>query len=263
MAEALGSVTDDNVLERNPSMTTRHVRALAVALLALTAACAEDPIEPEGFATDELTTDLAITPDHVHIYETLVTFTVSVVDPDGAPVTDFEVVQVERRAVGGATWSVMEAALDGDFYVVDHTFEASGMYDIRVTGLRESDTDLVVLYEAPAPLEAVRVHEDVGGYHVELEPDPGHIHEGDSSDIRYWIVDEDTEVGITGLTPTIWVEESDGTTSEYAAAEGADGLYHASHAFSMAGTTVLGIRFIGSDQMEAEWSLEIEVHEAH
>jgi len=79
----------------------------------------------------------------------------------------------------------------------------------------------------------------------------------------FWIVDETTGDPITGLTPTIWVEESDATISEYAGSEGAEGLYEASHAFSLTGATILGIRFIGADAQEHEWTMEIEVHEAH
>jgi hypothetical protein len=86
------------------------------AVVAVSASACGDSTGP-GFATDELTTELAITPGHVHAFQTTVTFTVAVVDPDGNAVTDFDVLQVERRKVGAATFSVMEATLVGEFYV--------------------------------------------------------------------------------------------------------------------------------------------------
>lgn len=152
-------------------------------------------------------------PGHLHAFQTTVTFTVAVTDPDDNPVTDFDVLQVERRLVGGTTFSVMEATLIGDFYVVDHVFEQSGEYDIRVTGLRPADASLAVLYEQPTPLEVVKAHEDVGGYKVQFEPDPGHIHEGNTSTIQFWILDDADDSPITGLTPQIFVVEPVGGTT--------------------------------------------------
>ncbi|MGE0158365.1 MAG: hypothetical protein AB7T31_03070 [Gemmatimonadales bacterium] len=242
---------------------TRIRRLAVIGLLSVAAAACEDDPTNVGFTTDELTADLAITPDHVHAFETMVTFTVAVTDPNGDPVTDFDVLQVERRKAPATTFSVMEATLAGDFYVVDHIFEGSGDYDIRVTGLRPGDADLVVLHEEATQLHTVRPHAEEGGRRIELEPNPGHIHEGDTSDVQFWLLDPTTRVGITGLTPTIFLDEPTGGVTEYAATEGADGLYHASHMFTEAGATAFGIRFMGTDAVEHEWSLDIEVHHAH
>jgi hypothetical protein len=236
---------------------------MIVPVVALTVAACDDSTAPTGYGTDELTTELAITPDHVHAFETLVTFTVSVTDPDGNPVTDFDVLQVERRLDGAASYSVMETELDGDFYVVERKFEASGDYDVRVQGLRASDAALVLLHEEETQLHAVRPHGEEGGYRLELEPDPGHIHEGDEATVQFWILDETTRDPITGMTPTIFIVEPVAGTSEYAAVEGAGGLYTAAHTFTDAGETDVGIRFTGTDALEHEWSLAIEVHEAH
>lgn len=245
-------------------MQTKLVRGIwMLPVLAVTVAACDDTTDPDVFATDELTTELAITPDHVHAFETLVTFTVSVTDPNGNPVTDFDVLQVERRLVGAATFSTMEAALDGDFYVVARKFEASGDYDIRVTGLRPSDTDLVVLHEETTPLHTVRPHGEAGGYRIELEPTPGHIHEGDASTIQFWVKDETTSAPISNLMPFIFVDEPVTGVSEYGAVEGAGGLYTAVHTFTDAGETDVGIRFTGTDAQQHEWSLPIEIHAAH
>jgi hypothetical protein len=238
-------------------------RAAAVALLAVVAAACDDSTGPDAFTTDDLIAELAITPDHVHAFETLVTFTVAVEDPDGNPVTDFDVLQVERRLEGAASFSVMEADLTGSFYAVAYTFERSGNYDLRVMGQRPGDTDLVLLHEEINPLEVVRPHGHAGGYNVELEPNPGHIHEGDTSDVQFWILNPTTDAGITGLTPTIFIEHPVAGLTEHVATEGAGGLYHAPHQFTEPGMTTVGIRFIGSDAMQHEWSLDIDIHHAH
>lgn len=244
------------------SRTRAGLLSLALSL-AFLPGCSDSPTGTDGVSTEDLVATLAVTPDHVHIYENVVTFTVTVEDPDGDPVTDFDLVQVERRLVGDDSWQAVELDRDGSFYVGTHTFEVSGDYDIRVTGLRPSDTELVVLYESPQPLQAVRAHAEVGGYIVELEPDPGHIHEGDTPTVRFWILDPDDESPISGLDPTIRVEESDGALGEYSATEPDPGIYVADHTFGSAGTADVGIRFLGADEQEHEWSLEIEIHPAH
>jgi hypothetical protein len=238
------------------------LRFSTVAALLVAAAC-EDGTGPNEFTTEDLIAELAITPDHVHAFETTVTFTVAVEDPDGNPVTDFDVLQVERRLEGAANFSVMETTLAGDFYSVEYTFERSGLNDIRVTGMRPGDASLVVLHEEPNQLEVVRPHGHAGGRNVELEPNPGHIHEGDTSDVQFWILDATTDAGITGLTPTIFIDHAVAGHTEMAAAEGTGGLYHASHVFAEPGETTLGIRFTGTDGNQHEWSLPIEVHHAH
>ena len=246
----------------DPRTHRKPVLALVTALAF--GACGEDAVGPEEFTTDQLTAELAITPDHVHTYENVVTFTVAVTDPNGDAVTDFDVLQVERRITGsGDAFRTMEATLSGDFYQVEHVFEASGEYDIRVTGLRASDTDLVVLHEEASPLHAVRAHAEAGGYRVEFGPDPGHIHEGDTSTIQFWILDETTRDPITGLTPDIFVVESVAGTTTYAAAEGADGLYHAGHTFNEVGPLEIGIEYTGLDAQQHEWTVPVEIHHAH
>jgi hypothetical protein len=236
-------------------------------LVALSTAACGDSTDPGGFTTDELTTELAVTPDHIHAFQTTVTFTVAVTDPDGNPVTDFDLVQVETRPTGTTeAYEVEEATSDGDFYAVDVVFEGSGEYDVLVTGLRPSDTELVVLDEEASPLEVVRAHEDVSGYKVEFEPDPGHIHEGESATVRFWILDDETDDPFTGLTPEIFVVEPVSGETAYAATEGADGLYYADHTFDEAGENEMGIRISAADALDGvagEFSIAVEIHEPH
>lgn len=245
---------------------TRMRWALAM-LVALSAAACSESTSPGGWDTSELTAELAVTPDHLHSYQTTATFTVVVTDPNANPVTDFDVVQVERRAAGTTgSFSVMEAALDGDFYVVEHVFEGSGEFDVRVTGLRPTDTDLVVLYESTTPLHVVKAHADVGGYKVELEPSPAHIHQGNTVTIQFWVLDDTDDSPITGLTPEVFVVEPVGGETAMASTEGAGGLYHADFTFDELGDNDIGIRISAADAADGvggEWSIPVEVHAAH
>ena len=239
---------------------------LLATLVALSAGACNDGTGP-GFTTGDLTAELAVIPGHVHAYQTTVTFTVAVIDPDGNAVTDFDVVQVERRAAGSTgSWSVLEAAADGDFYTVDYIFESSGEYDLRVTGLRPGDTFLSVMFQSAAPLEVVHAHADVGGYKVEFQPDPGHIHEGDESTIQFWILDDTDDSPITGLTPEIFVVEPVSGETAVAAIGGADGLYYTIRAFDEVGDNEIGIRISAADALDGvggEFVVPVEVHEPH
>jgi hypothetical protein len=253
-------------------MTTRSksfLPLLALGSLAL-AGCDPGSTGPE-FATGELSAELAITPDHFHIYETEGMFTVAVTDPDGQAVTDFVLVRLEGRRVGTSLWGDaldLNLELEGDLYVGTHVFEESGNYELRVTGLRESDPGLFVLYQAEAPLAVVRPHADVGGRRLELEASPGHVHAGDQSEVIFWIMDpqpngQGVRPPITGLEPTIWVEVN-GVRTSYATAEwDQPGFYSTGHRFTVVGPTRVGITFLGADGQQHEWSMEIEVHPPH
>ena len=245
---------------------SRSRGVLLATLVALSAGACSDGTGP-GFTTADLTAELAVTPHHVHAYQTTVTFTVAVSDPDGNAVTDFDVVQVERRAAGGTgSWSVLEAVAAGDFYSVDYIFENSGDYDLRVTGLRPGDSDLTVMFESETPLEVVHAHEDLGGYKVEFQPNPGHIHEGNTSTIQFWILDDTDDSPITGLTPEIFVVEPVSGETALAATEGADGLYYADYTFNEVGDNEIGIRISAGDALDGlggEFTVPVEVHEPH
>ena len=251
-------------------MTKHRMRRALAAPLALSlalAACSDSTGPAGGFATDEMAAALAVTPDHFHTLETTGTFTVAVTDPDGEPVTDFELLRLERRRAGAADWSALELARQGDVFVGTYVFEVSGDYQLRVTGIRPSDDELVVLYEADAPLSVVRAHAEVGGRRLELENVPGHIHAGEESAVTFWVTEpqrnaEGVRPPVTGLTPTIWVETG-GTRTPYAAQETAPGVYAATHLFATVGTPTVGITVLGTDGQQHEWSVPIRVHAPH
>jgi hypothetical protein len=247
----------------HPTRRLHRFALFATPALFLAVAACDGSTDPDVFATDELTAELAITPDHVHAFETTVTFTVAVTDPNGDPVTDFDVLNVERKKTTAASYSLMATTLAGAFYSVDYLFEGSGQYEIRVSGQRPGDAAPVIMYELPTPLEAVRPHFHVGGYEVRIEPSPGHIHAGNTSDVQFWVLDPTTEAGITGLAPTLFVQDPTGAETALVSTEGADGLYHGSHTFGTAGDWVLGIRFTGTDAAQHEATLDVEVHAPH
>lgn len=237
-----------------------------VAVLLL-GACSDDPLPTEedsshddAEATEELNVDLSVSPDHVHILSR-VTFTATVTDHHGDPVTDFDSLRVERRAADSEAWSGTELELDGESWVGAHTFTSSGDYRIRVAGMRPEDTETVVMYERPESLHAARAHADAGGYRVEFETFPGHVHEGDSATLRFWVSEEDAPV--TGLDPEIHVVEGDGGESTHSATESGSGVYESEHTFSSAEEATVGLHFTGSGGSGSEAEFTIHIAHAH
>lgn len=245
-------------------MRIRHyIPTLLLPLLLSLPACSDDPL-PTGNghedATDELDVSLSLSPDHVHIYSQI-TFNVTVTDHHGEPVTDFDSLRVEWSATGESSWSSAELSLDGDSYTGTHTFTSSGDYEVRVVGKRPEDASSVTMYEMPDHLHASRAHTDAGGYSVEFEAFPGHIHEGESADLRFWVDESDSPV--TGLTPEIHVTEADASEGSHSATESSSGVYEASHTFGSAGDATVGLHFTGSGGSAAEAEFTIEISHAH
>jgi len=244
--------------------------ALALLLPLAFAACDNSPTGPEEYATEELTAQLVISPDHFHIWETTGAFTVAVTDPDGRPVTDFEEIRLERQRQGATNWGSITLTRDGDFYRGTYTFEASGNYNLRIAGKRAADEALKVLLTVTEPLEVVRAHATVGNHRVEFEAFPGHIHAGDSSVLTFWIASAGTghdgadhaqdDVGMHLAVRNIFVTVG-GSTTTLSVTESEPGRFTANHQFTAVGPAVVGIRF--SDHGEFEWSVPITVHAAH
>ena len=249
------------------------MRAGSFALLTLAplafAAC-QDSTGPDGFGTEELTTELAVAPQHFHIWETEGTFTASVTDPDGNAVTDFEEIRLECQLAGSTTWGEIELTQDGDVYEGTYTFESSGDYQLRVMGLRESDDELKLLYTAPEVLEVVRAHGSMGGYMVSFESFPGHIHQGDASTLNFWFeAVHATAPAAAGparhgalATPTILVGPN-GSVASYTAQMPEEHHYTATHTFTTIGDVPVAVRFIGEDAQEHTYIVDIEVHAPH
>lgn len=244
-------------------LTDAGRRGVALLGVVLFAGCSDSPTDPgaNGYATEDLTTQLAIAPSHLHTWEHETTFTVSVVDPADQPVIDFELIQLDRLREGTDTWMSLELALDGDAYVGTLVFEVSGDYDIRVTGIRPSDEELKVLHQLEQPVAVVPAHAHMGGYEVAFEAVPGHVHAGEESTLTFWFTEEAAggEHPAEGLSATIFVDV-DGTETTYPADEPDPGMYVADHLFDSVGPATVGVRFLDSDETEREWSLQMTIH---
>lgn len=243
----------------------RHGRWQAVLLLPLLVlACDDNPTAP----SDELTVELTMSPDHVHILQTVVTFTVEVRDSRGRLFSDFDAVQVERRQAGTDTWRGIELALQGGVYEGTYTFSSSGEYELRVTGARPGDAEARVLYAAPEMLNVARAHAEAGGLRIEFETFPGHIHEGDNAALRFWVMEVDRNTDgvrppITGLTGEVHCVEAGGAEVMTAVVEVEAGVYEAEHLFVSAGGSHVGLHFTAPDNSAAEAAYDIEVAHGH
>ena len=249
----------------------RHVHAIVVVTigaLALAACQSNPPLGLDGEGGDhehEIFVDLTLSASHVHILSPI-TFTVAVTDEHGAPVTDFEILKVERLAVGTDTWRGTELTLNGTDYEAEYTFMSSGEYMLRVTGQRAGEPEEEVLYELDEAIHAVRAHAEAGGLRVEFETFPGHLHEGDVATMKAWIMEpERNDAGerppIEGLEVTIVCNEAEGAVEQHLAIEESAGVYVADHEYLAVGDFVAQIRYPGTDGHEA--NVEFTTHVVH
>lgn len=237
-----------------------HLKGSAGLFLAagLIMACEENPAGPHDTGHDEtLTVQLTVTPDHVHILQSEVQFTVTVTDHHGAPVTDFEAIQVERRAQGDDTWRAVELALIGNDYVGTYLFSSSGDYDIRVVGQRPGEAELQLLHTAAEPIHCVPAHGEAGGYRIEFETFPGHIHVGQDITLRFWILEPERDASgnrppILGVTGEVHIVESDASEFPYPLVEIGDGVYEVQHNFTATDEAHVALHYTGSDALPAE-----------
>lgn len=236
-----------------------------LAVPALLAACEENPLMLEEHE-EELTVELTVDPSHVHTLSP-VTFTVAVKDDHGMFVTDFDTLRVERRTAGTETWRAINLELDGSVYKGTYVFTSSGEYDLRVAGMRRGGSHLEVLHEMAEHLEVGRAHVEVGGYRVEFENFPGHVHEGDTAAVKFWVKQAERDAAgnrppVTGLAAEIHCTDADGAMEEHRAAESEPGVYQATHRFREHGTAKAGIHFErGGAGVLAEF--ELSVSEKH
>lgn len=240
-------------------MKTRHTAA-AAALLALLAlpACEDNPMAPGSMVVE-----LTMSTDHVHTLSEI-TFTVSVTQ-DGVPVTDFEMIEVQRLAAGSDTWRGTELTLSGDVYTGTYTFASSGEYQLRVAALHHGATEMEVLIEEHDPLHVGRAHEVVGDYRVEFESDPGHLHEGDVATLQFWVLTAEADADgerhpVEGLHHLI----AHCVDDEHEPVEVEPGLYTAPHEFVEAGEFHVGLHIMNHDGgMVGEASFTGHVAHAH
>lgn len=245
-----------------------HAMRLATALsLAALAACFENPAGiPQPPEEEVLSVDFSFTPDHVHILQSEVVFTVAVTNQHGEAVTDFETLNVERLAAGTDTWRATELALDGTVYRGTYTFGSSGEYRLRVTGQRPGQHEAQLLHEVHDPMHVARAHAEAGDYRVEFEPFPGHVHEGDAATLRFWVMAaEEDESGarppIPGLALQVHCLGPEAGETFHAAHEAEPGVYEAEHTFAVPEETHVALHFDGAGGHHGE--AEFHLHVAH
>lgn len=253
-------------------MSTRHWMSILL-VPAVLAGCLENPTAPaddddHGHPGEEVTVQLTVSPDHIHIWQTEATFTVTATDQDGHAVTDFDTLQVERKVHGSDTWRAIELTREDDAYVGTYVFAESGDYDFRVAGMRPGDHDMTVLHEMSDHMQVARAHAEAAGYRVEFETDPGHIHEGDQGVAQFWVMEDEADADgnrapITGLDATIHCLEAGGVDERHTAVEIEPGLYQAEHHFQEAGGMHAGLHFTAPDGTDVEAAIDINVAHGH
>lgn len=250
-------------------MNARHL-TLTLLVPAILASCEGNPVAPVDDHEDltaDLNVEVVLSASHVHTLSEL-TFTVTVTDHHGNYVTDFDTLRMERREEGADTWRATNLTLQGTSYVGSYTFMSSGQYHLRVAGRRGHDAAMVDMHAMSEMLKVARAHVEAGGYRIEFESFPGHLHEHDVGTMTFWVMEAQADAGgnrpaVTGLSPDIHCLEADGTEEEHAAAESTAGTYQADHTFLSSGVFVAALHFTGADGAPAEASFTFSVAHGH
>lgn len=246
----------------------RQPGALALLVPLLLVGCESNPTEVHD---EELTVALTLSTDHVHILSPL-TFTAVVRDGHGDVVTDMDSLRVERKAVDSDTWrTAAELELSGTQYVGEYTFVSSGEYELRVLGMRAGHAGVEEMMLSPAleNVQAVPAHAEAGGIRIEFEAFPGHIHEGDAIEYKFWLMEPERDPvtnerpPIGGVAAEVHCVEPDGARESHAAVESETGVYTAGHTFVSAGDGSVEIHLIGLDGSPTEASFPLTIAHTH
>ena len=251
----------------------RHL-VTPIAAAAAFIGCADNPEGPADH-DDELTVELTLSSDHLHTLSP-VEFTAIVRDHHGTIVTDFDTLHVERRATDADTWrTAADLTLQGDAFIGATTFTSRGEYDLRVVGRRagHDEVDVIPMHdsmdEMMGPLHVGRAHVVAGGYRIEFESFPGHIHEGSETAFRFWVMEAEADADgnrapISGLAGGIHCIEPEGASETHSPDEIETGVYEGAHTFASAGEGAAALHFTAADGSgEAEASFELHVAHAH
>jgi hypothetical protein len=144
---------------------------------------------------------------------------------------------------------------------------SSGDYDLRVMVIRHGLTEaeeVPLADPAMAMMHAARAHVVVDGVRFEFETFPGHIHEGDAAEAKFWIMEEDRGANgvrqpITGITGEIVCEDPGGLHEQHTPIESEVGVYLAMHTWTEAGSGKAIFRFVDADDDVREAAFEFPV----
>ncbi len=201
---------------------------------------------------------------------TLTTIEVEVIvhsDEPGA-FTDLSTISVEVRLEGETEWEVTELARHEDHFSADMMFFSSGEYEARVTAQVTGSTDVLTLYQTAERMHVERIHQEVGDYIVEFETYPGHLHEGQITEVTFWVLEAGADGhahghAIGGLAPEIVCTDANGTVEEHAAHEHETGEYGAEHTFLEAGTAHFELHFTDAMGMDRHAEFSAPVSHEH
>lgn len=215
---------------------------------------------------EKLTATLTLSDDHVHTLSEI-TYTVEVTDDHGNVVTDLEIVEVQRKGHGADDWRGTELELSGNVFTGSYTFMSSGEYDLRVAGMTHDSEEMEVLYEMDDHFNVGRAHVVEGNYRIEYEHFPGHMHEGDQAEVKFWVFESEEDASgerppVSNLEELhIHGDNPDGSTEHHdeTVHEEEDGIYVTDHTFMGGGEAHMGMHFTDSlgTEIEAEFSFEV------
>lgn len=233
--------------------------------LGAAAACADNPILSPDAHDDELEVEVSFSEEHLATL-TGVEVEVRITDRDGAPVTDLDDVAVESRLEGEDEWSTLDLDFHDGHFSAEHMFYSSGEYEVRVVARRPGGDHADVIHERPGHLEVERVHREVGPYRVEMETYPGHLHEGDEAEVRFWVGTGggDGHGGMSpmhGLDATVQIMHggSGGSEVSHMADEHDPGVYEVHHTFDEHGEAEVHMGFDdGNGHHEVAFALPVD-----
>lgn len=242
-------------------MKMHHFLALLLVPFLLVA-CTDNPVSHDDHE-DEYTAELSFSSEHISTL-TSIEIEAELFDDHGEPVSGIIGVSLEYRQVGDVDWRSKDLEVHGEHYAVDFMFYSSGNYEMRVT-LQDSDTSSPeILYTLPEPLEVERIHKEVGDYVIAFESFPGHIHEGDTTEVRFYVTDgHNAGMMAAGLVGQMHFTDPDQTTAmSHDAHEHDAGVYEAEHLFAEAGMSSVEFHF-ASDHGEVMAQFDVPVANLH
>lgn len=247
-------------------MTYRLPSSLLVFGTAALLGCETNPTVPN--LADDLTAELEFVGDHLTTL-TEIEVEVRVHTSDAGVFTDFSSIAVELRREGETEWAAVELSLHDDHFTAETMFFSSGDYEGRVVAQVTGSADLITLYETTEHLHVERIHQEIGDYVVEFETYPGHLHEGETIEVTFWVLEASTDGhghghAVGGLTPDIACTDADGTTEEHAAHEHEEGEYGAEHVLGDGdGTARFELHFMDSMGMDRHAEFSAPVSHGH
>lgn len=249
-------------------MFKRHLAPILAVPFVLVA-CGENPTGSDGHE-DELTVELTVSPDHLHTLAP-VTFTAVVRDGHGTVVMDLDTLRVERSLDGGEWRKAADLSPGTGSFTGTYTFSTSGEYEFRVSGMRTGHGSMmeIPMAQAMEPMHVGRAHEVVGGYRVEFESFPGHIHEGSEVAFRFWVKEAQADASgnrapITGLAGQVLCGEPAGGSETHSPLQEVEpGIYEALHTFQSAGDATAALHFTGTGGEAAEATFDFHVAHPH